>query len=75
MAQQFNVGIGIAFGALALKLAALLHGHIGDSLQADDFRLAFALVALLTLLALIDTLRLPRDAGSQVSGQQSVAKR
>ncbi|MET0331278.1 MAG: MFS transporter [Dyella sp.] len=75
MAQQFNVGIGIAFGALALKLAALVHGHVDHTLHADDFRLAFALVALLTLLALVDVLRLPRDAGAQVSGQHALTKR
>lgn len=75
MAQQFNVGVGIAFGALALKLAALLHGHTDQALQADDFRLAFGLVALLTLLALADALRLPHDAGAQVSGHRAAVKR
>jgi hypothetical protein len=74
MLQQMNAGMGIAFGALALRLAGLLRGMPGGRAGAADFRLAFALVALLALLALVDVLRLPHDAGAQVSGQKAPAK-
>ncbi|WP_049621546.1 MFS transporter [Frateuria defendens] len=69
MAQQINSGLGIACGALALKLAGLLRHHDGSHLDATDFRLAFAAMALLALLALLDAARLPRDAGAAVNGR------
>jgi EmrB/QacA subfamily drug resistance transporter len=68
--QQMNAGIGIAFGAVALRIAALLSGHSPETLTPFDFRIAFALVALLALLALIDIRRLPSDVGAEVSGHR-----
>ena len=68
--QQMNAGIGIAFGAVALRMAALLSGHSPETLTPFDFRIAFALVALLALAALIDVRRLPGDVGAEVSGHR-----
>jgi EmrB/QacA subfamily drug resistance transporter len=66
--QQMNAGMGIAFGALALHAAQWLFGRAGGTPTLSDFRIAFVLVALLALLAMIDSWRLPRDAGAEVSG-------
>ncbi len=62
--QQMNLGCGIALGALTLALACLLHGHDSAQAQVADFQLAFWLVAGLALLAVLDCLRLPADAGA-----------
>jgi MFS family permease len=74
MLQQINAGMGIAFAALALRLAALLHGAPDGRVDAADFRIALVIVGLLALLALVDAVRLPHDAGAHVSGQKAPAK-
>lgn len=56
MMQQLAWATGIAAGALALKVAG------------NDFRIAFATIGALMLLALPDFVRLRRDAGAEVSG-------
>lgn len=65
--QQMTTGLGIAFGAVCLRLASLLrtgrHMLSNDHLVVTDFRWAFAVIALLTLLPTIAYWRLPRDAG------------
>jgi EmrB/QacA subfamily drug resistance transporter len=75
MAQQMTIGMGIAFGAVCLRTAASLHG-IGNTVGLahyglDDFRWAFTIAALLTLVSLIGYTRLPRDAGSTIGGRDS----
>ncbi|RYF65010.1 MAG: MFS transporter, partial [Comamonadaceae bacterium] len=72
MFQQLSAGIGIAFGAIALGIAERFTGHAGHP-GVMDFRIALGLVAVLALFALIDSARLPRDAGERVSGH--VARR
>ena len=68
MAQQMAMGMGIAIGAVSLRLAGVVHGH-ADALPAvADFHLAFAIVAGLALLGVADVIRLPADAGAEVSG-------
>lgn len=67
--QQMALGMGIAIGALALQLAALLlggHGSPGSALALDEFRIAFAVIGVLALLPLFDVRRLARDAGDEV---------
>ncbi|KAA9002695.1 multidrug efflux MFS transporter [Affinibrenneria salicis] len=64
--QQMNAGMGIAVGALALSCAEILHGSLAGSAGAQDFQLAFWIIALVALLALVDVVRLPADAGEQV---------
>ena len=63
--QQMNAGMGIAVGALALSIAALIRGDAG-SVSAGDFRLGFWLIAALAALAIIDSLWLPVRAGARV---------
>jgi EmrB/QacA subfamily drug resistance transporter len=64
--QQMNTGIGIAFGALALRLGETITGHA--SAAAADFRIAFTAVVCVCLLAIADCMRLSRAAGAQVTG-------
>lgn len=64
--QQMNAGMGIAVGALALGVAEALRGTDPAEVAAADFRLAFWLIAALAMAAVLDSLRLPADAGARV---------
>jgi EmrB/QacA subfamily drug resistance transporter len=68
--QQGSSGLGVAVGALALRAASALHGAPGPG--AGEFRLAFAVMAAMTLLGLLPILRLPADVGAEVSGHRTV---
>jgi len=61
MLQQMATGLGIAVGAIALRLAGLIHAD-STKLTTADFHIAFVVIAVLALLALVDFVRLPRDA-------------
>lgn len=64
--QQMNIGMGIAVGALALSIAQLVHGHAGGAPATADFQLAFWLITAMSLLALVDAIALPANAGERV---------
>jgi EmrB/QacA subfamily drug resistance transporter len=70
MIQQMTIGMGIAVGAIALRLAGALHSTNAGSLTAGDFRIAFALVGVIALLAVIDSFSLASNAGAEVSGHR-----
>jgi EmrB/QacA subfamily drug resistance transporter len=65
MFQQINGGLGIALGALALRVAGWFDGS--ESSPAT-FRCALGAMAALAALAIIDVIRLKSDAGAAVSG-------
>lgn len=67
-AFQVALGLGVALGATAVRLGhwAAQQLGIGDWV-AIDYRLAFLLVALVSLIGLADALRLSRHAGEQVA--------
>jgi EmrB/QacA subfamily drug resistance transporter len=67
---QFSLGLSAAIGAVCLKIASLLLGHPSGSLTLADFQLAFLLTAVLLIVSLYDSLRLPPDAGASVSQKQ-----
>ncbi|GGF36937.1 MFS transporter [Aliidongia dinghuensis] len=70
MVQQMTMGMGIAFGALALRVAAFAEGNATGVPTVTDFRIAFGLVAALALAALFDVRKLAPDAGAEVSGHR-----
>jgi hypothetical protein len=67
-----TIGLGIAYGAVALRVAAFLNGE--GSGRADvhftveDFRLAFLFAGLLTLLSVWGYFSVAHDAGRSVGG-------
>ncbi len=67
---QMTMGMGVALGAMAMRLSAWLHGHAAQSVTPADFSLAFVLVALVGLVAIVDVFGLERDAGAHVSGHR-----
>jgi len=73
--QQMSMGLGIAVGAVALHAAAAARGAGDGAYQVGDFRIAFMLVALLALSALLSFTRLRRDAGAEVSGHKGASER
>ena len=65
-------GMGIAFGALCLRVSKSLHGHAASAAGAftlGDFRWAFTAAGMLVLVSLVGYARLPRDAGHEISGR------
>ncbi|MET7486176.1 MFS transporter [Streptomyces sp. NPDC005538] len=66
--QQLAAGLGVAFGALALRTAGMLTAHLGLDGPTESYRLAFALLALLPLAAVAEAERLRPDAGAVVTG-------
>jgi EmrB/QacA subfamily drug resistance transporter len=74
MVQQMTIGLGIAFGAIALHAAVLLHGNHAQ-LSLTDFRVAFLLVAVLALISVLYFIGIEPDAGREVSGHTRTASR
>lgn len=71
VAQQMTIGMGIAFGALALRLASAASqgGVSAAGYTLADFRLAFTMAGVLVLLSMAGYLRLSSDAGSNINGK------
>jgi EmrB/QacA subfamily drug resistance transporter len=65
---QVNAGLGIAAGAVLLKMGELAGW---GAASAATFRGALLAMGAVALASVADSLRLPADAGAQVSGQLS----
>jgi EmrB/QacA subfamily drug resistance transporter len=63
---QLSTGIGVAVGALALRISMDWNGHL--KAQIEDFHAAFIVIGIIGLLSILDSLRLNRDAGDLVTG-------
>jgi MFS family permease len=70
MITQMSMGMGVAVGAIALRLAGYLTGNSVGAPTTKEFHVAFLLVAVLSVLATLDCFILDRDAGAAVSGHQ-----
>ena len=73
VAQQMTLALGIAFGALCLRLSASL-GHGGPDPSSgrfapSDFRWAFIAAGAVIALSIIGYVRLPRDAGNAIAAR------
>jgi MFS family permease len=75
MVQQMTMGMGVAIGAIALRIAALLKRHVGSTPTMTDFHIAFALVSILAAVAVLDCFSLDPQAGAEVSGHRAVYNR
>ena len=65
--QQIALSLGVTAGAYALEFTAGLRGHA--QVEAADFGVAFAVVSLVAASSFLLNVRLPRDAGAEVSGR------
>jgi MFS family permease len=72
VAQQMSGAVGVAVAAASVEA---IQFALGDhDLLARDMSLSFGVVALITLASVAIFMRLKGDAGSEVSGQRSVAR-
>jgi EmrB/QacA subfamily drug resistance transporter len=69
---QLTVGMGVAVGALALRTAGPAARLLGLTGAGASYRLAFVMVAALSMIAVVDALRLAPDSGADVSGVRAV---
>ncbi len=68
--HQMSMGMGVAVGAVALRIASAMRGERGAEPSLSDFHIAFVLVSLLALVAVADCFSLDRHAGAEVSGHR-----
>jgi MFS family permease len=69
--QELGAGLGVAVAALLVRLGSPVAGATGLGDSADEpFRVAFVLLAVLLLVPLTEAARLPRSAGSVVTGRR-----
>jgi EmrB/QacA subfamily drug resistance transporter len=68
MITQMSMGMGVAVGAIALRIAGFLDGNSTGAPATKEFHIAFLLVALLSIVATLDCFLLAPDAGATVSG-------
>ena len=71
VAQQLSLAMGVACAAFVLEVAQYLRGD--TSLSVPDFAVAFFVVALVSGLSIFSYVRLPADAGAEVSGKPAAA--
>jgi len=70
VAQQLSLSLGIAVGAGALQGVARFNGA-ADPFAAENFKWAFAAMALVSLSSVLTFLRLPADAGSELTPRRA----
>ena len=70
MITQMSMGMGVAVGAIALRVAGFFTGNSAGAPTTKEFHIAFLLVAVLCILATLDCFILEPDAGAAVSGHQ-----
>ena len=68
MVWQMAMGMGVAVGAILLRVAELLKGNRAGAPTVAEFHLAFGLVALIALLATFDTFGVHPEAGAAIMG-------
>jgi EmrB/QacA subfamily drug resistance transporter len=68
--MQLSMGLGIAVGAITLRLVAHAHGHTAAMPQLRDFHLAILLMAVLALGPVLQALGLDPAAGAETSGHR-----
>jgi EmrB/QacA subfamily drug resistance transporter len=66
MAQQMAMGMGIALGAVALRIAGLFEPNASGSVPLVNFHIAFVIVGVIALIAILDVLGLAPSAGDNV---------
>lgn len=74
MIQQLAMGLGIAIGALALRIAEWFHPYRAGVIPLENFQIAFVVIGVVALLSIVDTLTLSRDAGDEVRKRPSRLK-
>ncbi len=64
--HQIAAGFGVAVGAVALRVGDAATGTVGDAAATGAYRFAFLVLAALTLVAVVDAVRLDPAAGQEL---------
>jgi len=67
---QLSMGMGVAVGAITLRLVSHAHGHSASLPQLRDFHVAILFMAILALGPVLDSLGLAPNAGATTSGHR-----
>jgi hypothetical protein len=67
------MGMGVALGAITLRLVTHARGHSAAVPQLRDFHLTILFMAVVVLGPVFDSLGLPPDAGAATSGHRLAA--
>nr|ELY2055201.1 MFS transporter [Cronobacter sakazakii] len=71
-ATQLAVGLGVTLGAISIRLGEMISASFFNTdIPGASFRLAFVMIALISLAGMFDTLRLAAHAGHSVSGKRA----
>ena len=70
--QQLSLSLGISTGAISLQLTMKAHG--GTHLDLAAFHPAFIAIGLIAASSVIFFVRMPKDAGEEMSGRQRATK-
>jgi len=70
MAQQLSIALGVVIGASAVSFSSYLHHPETQGLQAGDFPVVFAGIALMTLWSTVAFRTLSHDDGSELRQQR-----
>ena len=68
--MQLSMGVGVAVGAITLRLVAHAHGHSAAAPHLVDFHIAILFIAVLALGPVLESLGLPPEAGATTSGHR-----
>ena len=68
--MQLSMGMGVAIGAVTLRLVAHARGHSASAPQLRDFHLAILFISMLALGPVFDSLGLSPEAGAATSGHR-----
>jgi EmrB/QacA subfamily drug resistance transporter len=68
--MQLSMGMGVAVGAITLRMVALARGHSTAKPELHDFQLAFLCIAVLALGPVVNSFGLPPEAGATTSGHR-----
>jgi len=69
--QELGAGLGIAVGALLVRLGDPISAALGLSeTPATAYRVAFVLLAVIMLAPLIEAITMPKSAGAAVTGRR-----
>jgi EmrB/QacA subfamily drug resistance transporter len=68
--MQLSMGMGVAVGAVTLRLVAHAHGHSAAFPYLRDFHIAILIMSLLSLAPVFDSLGLDPSAGAVASGHR-----
>ena len=69
VAQQLSLSVGVAIGAATLETSARLRG--AAAVGPEDFAYAFWAVAMIAALSALAFIKLPPDAGAEMSGHRA----